>query len=93
LATALLARSLGWRSLSSGDSGKWPVPDRINAAKALCGYLYPKVQPVDINPDAARLNVTIIRFSDLPPSEQALEHNQGAHLRLPAPDERNGRAD
>jgi hypothetical protein len=51
------------------------------------------VQAEDINPDA-RLNVTIIRFSDLPPSDQTLEHDQDpGYPQLPAPDQWNGSAD
>lgn len=71
-----------------------PTSIRVDAAKALCSYLYPKVQAQDINPDAARLNVTVIRFSDLPRDEQVLEHDQDpGHRQLPAPYQRNGSAD
>lgn len=71
-----------------------PTSIRVDAAKALCGCLYPKVQAEDIDPHAGRLNVTVIRFSDLPPDEQVLEHDQDPGYRqLPPRDQRNSRAD
>jgi hypothetical protein len=69
-----------------------PTSISVDAAKALCSYLYPKVRAEDINPDAARLNVTVIRFSDLPPSEQILEHDD-TQFQLPRPYQRNCRND
>jgi hypothetical protein len=67
-----------------------PTSIRVDAAKALCGYLYPKVQAQDTDPDAARLSVTVIRFSDLPAGEQILEHDQDpGYGRLPGPEQRD----
>ena len=51
-----------------------PVNVRVDAAKSICGYVYPKLSSVDIGGrDEQPLVVQIIRFSDLADEKRPAE--------------------
>lgn len=66
-----------------------PTSIRVDAAKAVCAYVYPKLQALDVNATGGQpLNVTIVKFSELPGEEQATEYDPLMRSRqLPASNE------
>lgn len=48
-----------------------PTSVRVDAARTVCQFIYPRLQSVDLNGhDGAPLQVSIVRFSDVPLAEQ-----------------------